>query len=89
MAEDMSSGCFHCAKRRVDVRGIDQAETEMRDASDKTSLGRFLFKDEHVQGTGCLSLNEAVFFIDCDDAKDSLIELQGALGIPNSKSDVR
>ena len=65
------------------------SETEMRDASDKTSLGRFLFKDEHVQGTGCLSLNEAVFFIDCDDANDSLIELQGALGIPNSNSDVR
>ena len=60
----------------------------MSDSSRKASLGRPLFKDEHVSRAGCLRLNKAVFLVDRNDPEYFLVEPQCTLGISNRKSDV-
>jgi hypothetical protein len=88
VAEDLSSGRFHRAERRIDVRRLDQPKTEVSDSSRKASLGWPLFKNEHVARAGCLRLNKAVFLVDRDDPEYFLVELQRTFGISNRKSDV-
>jgi hypothetical protein len=88
VAEDLSSGCFHRAERRIDIGRLDQPKTEMSHSSGKASLSWPLFKNEHVARAGCLRLNKAVFLVDRDDPEYFLVEPQRTFGISNRKSDV-
>ena len=87
--EQAPSGAFDLGDRTVDVTGIHQSKTEMRNAATETGRGRVLGEGEDVVPTRRLSVDEPISAPVLTQTEDLLVEPQRASQVPDGEIDVR